>query len=223
MIKNRMVLVLFSFSLMANQIEEPSKSDLSSMNWAMRDEFELDERVLSLAVKAYKNARNKQITTSSILCIIDYSRKSARPRFWVLDLAKHEVLFFEHVAHGANSGDRSLAKRFSNDMSSKQTSLGLFLTGPTYFGKNGYSLQLIGLENGVNDNAYKRRIVLHGANYVSREMASQLGFVGRSFGCPSVSTAVSKPIIDTIKDGTLLFSYYPDADWLNNSEFLKGS
>ena len=140
------------------------------------------------------------------MTVIDYSLPSTAPRLWVLDLARHRVLFHELVAHGAGSGD-NFATRFSNEPDSRQTSLGLFLTGGTYEGGNGYSLRLRGLEPGVNDLAAERNIVIHGAWYVSVEHASRYGRLGRSWGCPALPQEVAGTIIDTIKDGSFVFAY----------------
>lgn len=154
------------------------------------------------------------------LTVIDYSLQSSKKRMWVFDVARRELLFHELVAHGKNTGAR-MATRFSNTNGSLQTSLGLFRTADTYYGKNGYSLRLHGLEPGVNDLALPRTIVIHGAWYVSPDFAAQHGRIGRSWGCPAVSEKVARPLIDTIKEGTLVFSYYPDQEWLGSSRFLS--
>ena len=123
------------------------------------------------------------------------------------------------VAHGKNSGAK-FAKSFSNKFESKQSSLGLFVTGNTYQGGKGYALNLYGLEKGINDHAYKRRIVIHGADYVSENFIKKVGRLGRSWGCPSLDKKISTPLINEIKDGSFVFAYYPDKPWLSSSEFL---
>ena len=87
------------------------------------------------------------------------------------------------------------------------TSLGLFVTGTSYVGSNGYSLRLRGLDPGINDNAYARAIVIHGADYVSQAIASRLGRLGRSWGCPAVRSEIARTLIDTIKGGTAIYAY----------------
>src|SRR5262249_52621298 len=149
----------------------------------------------------------------NILTVIDYSLPSTEPRLWVFDLESGRLLFRELVAHGVGSGD-NLATRFSNLDGTRESSLGIFRTGDAYEGKNGYSLRLHGLEAGTNDQAFARTIVMHGAWYVSREHAERYSRLGRSWGCPAVPVAVAKPIIDAIRDGTLLFAYYPEPEWL---------
>ena len=152
--------------------------------------------------------------------MIDYSRPSTERRLWVFDLKKTVLLYAEYVAHGRNSGE-NFPNAFSNRESSHQSSLGLFATADTYNGGNGYSLRMDGLEPGVNDLARARAIVMHGAPYVDPVMAQRQGRLGRSFGCPAVRPAVANSVIDTLKEGQLVFAYYPDQQWLANSRFFR--
>jgi len=170
----------------------------------------LSPKVLSRALDAVATARAEGYSgREDLLTVIDYSLPSTKPRLWVLDLANGKVLFRELVAHGQGSGD-NYATRFSNLPDSHQSSLGLFLTGNTYTGGNGYSLKLRGLESGVNDLAESRYIVMHGAWYVSPEHARTHGRIGRSWGCPALPKEIAGPVIDTIKDGSFLFVYGND-------------
>ncbi len=157
---------------------------------------------------------------ASRLAVIDYSRPSTEPRLWIFELGTvPKLLFTEHVAHGQGSGE-NLARSFSNREGSHQTSLGLFRTAETYQGGNGYSLRLDGLEPGTNDAARPRAIVMHGAPYVNPALALSQGRLGRSYGCPAVRQAVAREMIDSLRDGQLLFAYFPDAQWKANSPFL---
>jgi hypothetical protein len=176
--------------------------------------------VLELALQAVACAsRGFDVGRPTLLTIIDYSVPSTDARLWVVDLVSRRVLFQEAVAHGRNSGD-NFARWFSNRAGSYQSSLGLFLTGDTYVGRNGYSLRLHGLEPGVNDRALDRAIVMHGADYADPAQARAVGRLGRSQGCPAVRPAVARPLIDTIKGGSFLFAYYPDDAWLSRSPYL---
>jgi len=157
---------------------------------------------------------------SNIITIADFSQPSYNKRLYVVDLDNYQVLYNTYVSHGRNSG-KELAKKFSNKLSSYQSSLGFYLTKDTYFGKHGYSLQLEGLEKGINDNAFRRAIVVHGAEYVNERAISSLGYIGRSQGCPAVPAKVSKEIISTIKDGTCLFIYSPVSSYLQHSALLN--
>jgi hypothetical protein len=181
-----------------------------------------DPKVIGLAVQASECAQSQGGPQSSRLAVIDYSKPSSQPRLWVFDTVNRKLLFQELVAHGKNSGDADSTK-FSNAENSLASSIGLFRTSDTYMGKNGYSLRMTGLEPGVNSNALARAIVIHGAAYVSEAMARVAGRIGRSWGCPAVSTAVAHKLIDAMKGGQMVFSYYPDKKWLSSSSYLKCS
>jgi hypothetical protein len=177
----------------------------------------LSPKVLAMALDAMACAKSKGVSgNGDLLTVIDYSLPSTERRLWVLDLKHGEVLFHELVAHGRGSGD-NYATRFSNLNDSHQTSLGLFKTGGTYTGGNGYSLVLKGLDAGVNDLAETRHIVMHGAWYVSPEQVRQQGRLGRSWGCPALSQEMAPRVIDTIKGGTFVFSYAGEASWVKTA------
>ena len=178
--------------------------------------------VIGLALAATECAAAQGQPPSDRLAVIDYSKPSTEPRLWVFDLSTRKLLYQELVAHGRNTGD-NLATKFSNAPESLQSSLGLFRTLGTYAGHNGYSLRMEGLEPGVNDHAMERAIVIHGAAYVNPAIAKLQGRIGRSYGCPAVRTAIARPLIDTLKDGQYVFSYYPDSHWLKTSPYLKCS
>lgn len=180
-----------------------------------------DPQVLALAVQARDCAMSHgQAQADDRLAVIDYSRASTQKRLWVFEVKPARLLYSEHVAHGRGTGE-NLAQHFSNVDGSHQSSLGLFRTAETYQGGNGYSLRMDGLEPGVNDKARARQIVMHGAPYVNPEQALRQGRLGRSFGCPAVRKEVARGVIDTLKDGQLLFAYYPDQRWLTQSAFLQ--
>jgi len=171
----------------------------------------LSPKVLAMALDAVSAARARGISgRDDRLTVIDYSLPSTQPRIWVLDTERGKVLYHGLVAHGAGSGDK-YASHFSNVNDSRATSLGLFLTGDTYEGGNGYSLKLLGLDPGVNDLAEMRHIVMHGAWYVSDEHARQFGMIGRSWGCPALAQTDAQSVIDTIKGGTFVYSYAASA------------
>ncbi len=154
-----------------------------------------------------------------LLSIIDFSKKSSEKRFWLIDLKQLKVLYHSLVAHGRNTGI-DVAKYFSNTPSSYRSSLGFYTTGATYFGKHGLSLYLHGQDRGFNDKAKERAIVMHGADYVSEKFVETYGRLGRSLGCPALPMSNYKEIINTIKDGTCLFIYYPSQDYLKKSTVL---
>lgn len=163
---------------------------------------------LEAALSAHHRAvKDGNVTNNRYLTVIDYTLPSAQERLWVFDLRLETIVRRELVAHGKGSGD-AMATTFSNRDGSHMSSLGLFVTDSTYIGSNGYSLRLRGLDPGVNDRAFQRAIVIHGAKYVSSEIA-KTGRLGRSWGCPAVNIYIARAFIDTIKDGTVLFAFGP--------------
>ena len=180
----------------------------------------IDPRVFDLALGAARCAvRSGAIADPSTLTVIDYSKPSTEKRLWVLDLQTRELLYEELVAHGQGSGD-NLANVFSNLPDTHASSLGLFLTGDTYVGRNGYSLRLTGLDKGFNHRAGERAIVMHGAPYVSEDFVKKNGRLGRSWGCPALREGVAREVIDRVRGNGILFAYYPNQNWLGSSRYL---
>ena len=182
----------------------------------------LPENVFALAYLGFEKLNKLGRTSSdSILTIIDFTKASSQKRMVVVDLKVQKILFNTVVAHGRNSGMES-AKAFSNKTNSHQSSLGFYLTGDPYIGSNGYSLQLNGMEPGFNDKAYERAIVIHGADYANESFIHSKGFLGRSYGCPALPKSINTKVINKIKNGNLIFIYYPDRKYLNGSEIING-
>lgn len=175
--------------------------------------------VLNLALRAYACGEEEGAFEQPYLTIIDYSLPSVARRLWVLDVRTKRVLFHELVAHGRNSGE-NFAVAFSNDLGSRQSSIGLYRTEDVYRGQHGGSLRLTGLEPGYNDLAWERAIVMHGARYVSASHAEQYGQLGRSWGCPALPLGTHQRIIERIQGGSAVFVYYPDRTWLRSSRYL---
>lgn len=180
----------------------------------------LSQQAFNYAMKGFNYlAESGRLANEKIISIVDFSLPSSQKRLFVIDLEKAKVIFNTYVAHGANSGLAS-ADRFSNTPQSNMSSLGFYETLGTYIGGNGYSLKLEGLEAGINDNANRRAIVVHGAPYVNESLAKTRGYIGRSWGCPALPENLSKPIIDKIKNGTCLFIFSPDRNYLTHSRVL---
>jgi len=180
---------------------------------------QLNQKVLKLALTAYKKASDNGAVKKQVLTVIDYSLPSNKQRMWVFDVNKQQLLYNTYVAHGRNSGNDT-PHHFSNKLSSKETSLGTYVTRDTYIGSKGYSLNLQGLERGFNDNAYNRRVVIHGAWYVEPDFIKKSGRAGRSWGCPSIAKTLAKPVINTLKGGSVVFAYYPDSYYLSHSGYV---
>jgi hypothetical protein len=184
----------------------PAGSDLESTLAAAAPTLRLP--ALHAALAAWESLHTRGEVTRPLLSVIDYSLPSTAKRLWVFDLDSRRLLFHELVAHGRNSGE-DLARNFSNEDGSFKTSLGAFVTGATYDGRNGYSLRLRGMEPGLNDRAEARAIVIHGAPYVSEDVAQKQGRLGRSHGCPALRPAIARELIDEIKERSLLYAWHP--------------
>ncbi|WP_415846021.1 murein L,D-transpeptidase catalytic domain family protein [Stutzerimonas zhaodongensis] len=180
----------------------------------------LNVQVLTHAVAAMQCAVNNGATPAQRLAVIDFSLPSSERRLWIFDLQQRRLLLKEFVAHGMNSGE-NLATRFSNVLGSHQSSIGLFRTAESYSGKHGYSLRMDGLEPGVNDLARERAIVIHPADYVNPDWIATQGRIGRSQGCPAVRPEVARMVVDSLKGGQFMFSWYPDQQWLQSSAYLN--
>ena len=177
----------------------------------------IDYAVFERAIAGYNRMGGHD---KDILTVIDFTKPSTEKRLFVIDLKLKKILFISYVAHGRNSGEK-YATSFSNREGSFKSSLGFYKTENTYYGKNGYSLVLDGLERGINDKAKERAIVMHGAAYADPSTIRSCGRLGRSLGCPALPLAVSKKIIDTIKGGTLLYIHGDDKTYASRSTFIK--
>jgi hypothetical protein len=163
------------------------------------------------AYQGYMNLKKAgKLSGSDVISIADFSLISTARRLWVIDLVQKKVLFNTQVAHGQGSGN-DYATAFSNEDHSHQSSIGFYVTKTTYGGKHGTSLSIAGMDKGFNDNAEARNVVIHPANYCSPGYLAQNKRIGRSWGCPAVSPELAQPIINTIKGGTMLFIYAPQA------------
>lgn len=166
------------------------------------------------AVTGYHNLMSDDTLAQNkpLLTIVDFNQSSKARRFWVINLATNRVEYNTWVAHGQGSGGE-FATNFSNTPNSYQSSLGFYLTQGTYFGGNGLSLKLKGLDENFNSNAFDRYVVVHGAVYAGEDFIKKNGRLGRSQGCPALPVDVAKPIIDTIKNKTVLYIDGPSSTY----------
>lgn len=188
--------------------------------YAALDEPTLNYKAFETALKGFvKLQMEDKIQNTEYLTVIDMSRSANDHRFFVINLSEKKVEHKSVVAHGRNSGGE-FARHFSNKEGSFKTSLGFYRTAETYHGKHGLSLRLDGLENS-NSNARDRAIVIHAADYVSQNFIEKFGRLGRSLGCPSLPKEGYDQIVERIKEGTLLFIYYPEEQYLGNSSLAN--
>lgn len=188
---------------------------------------ELGLKELGLSKSVYNKAiigwhhliLGNKLSNTTIITIADLSQTSTAKRLYIIDLMTKTVVFNTYVAHGKKSGDE-YAVDFSNKLNSYKSSAGFYVTTNTYQGTHGLSLRLKGLENGINDKAEARGIVIHGADYVSETFIQQCGRLGRSEGCPAIPTELCTPIISIIKEGTCLFVYSKEKKYLKRTSLL---
>jgi hypothetical protein len=180
----------------------------------------LSQEAFDYAVEGYEKLKAEgAVTHDQYLTIVDFSQSSRRKRFYLIDVKNQELLVNTFVSHGKNSG-LDMAKQFSNNPNSEQSSLGFYVTGSTYTGKHGLSLRLQGQEEGFNDNALARGVVVHGASYVNAGRVNS-GYMGRSQGCPALPEHEYAQVINIIKDGSVMFLYHPSQDYIQNSPLLN--
>ncbi len=197
------------------------RNTLSVLSQSPELKNKIDPLVLSQALSGYYSLKEQgKVNRDGILTVIDFNRPSIDERLFVIDINKCRLLYSGLVAHGSGSGD-NYAQSFSNLNGSHRSSLGFYTTGDTYDGKNGYSLKLLGMERGINDNAEARSIVIHGARYVSHDYIRQHGRLGRSQGCPALSFDSIQEVINLIKGGSCLFIYHAGSGYASKSTLLN--
>lgn len=233
-----LLFALTSFSFPADNAFSPSPSD-STKTAIFPDALALEDSVLTLyntiglaqyglSYKAFRygmigyfNLQNEgRLGSKKLISIIDFNKPSTEKRFYTIDLEKLAVKFHTYVSHGKNSGGNTVTS-FSNVVHSNQSSLGFYVTAETYVGSKGYSLKLDGQDTGYNNNMRARAVVMHEADYVSEGWIKKYGRLGRSQGCPALPKELSRNVIDSIKNRTLIFAYFEDTRFLSTSLHLQ--
>ena len=208
-------------------MNDNAQSVIPSYNYQMNEIKEMLQKeggtlsapVINKVLTTIKCATAYNVQRNNILTIIDYSLPSNEKRLWVFDIYQKKLLFHTYVSHGIRSGTL-LTNYFSNKYDSKASSIGVYRTDQAYYGREGLSLRLAGLDKNFNDNAYNRSVVMHGGWYVEENFIKRYGRPGRSWGCPALPMDLYKQIINTIKDNSLMVIYYPSDEWFGKSKFL---
>jgi hypothetical protein len=181
----------------------------------------LSKKAFAYALKGYHYLLDHHwLGRTNILSICDLSQSSRNKRLYVLDLEQKTVVVNTYVAHGRNSG-REYASSFSNNPASHKSSLGFYVTENIYYGTNGLSLKICGMERGINDRAVRRNIVIHGSEYVGPDFMRMNQYNGRSYGCPAIPLDETETVIDAIKGGSCLFIYHPTKKYIGRSKILN--
>jgi len=180
----------------------------------------LSQEAVAYAVNGYQKLEAAGEVSSPYLTIVDFSQSSRKKRFYIIDMENQTLVKNTFVSHGKNSGV-DMATRFSNVVGSEASSLGFYVTKGTYTGKHGLSLRIDGKERGFNDNAERRAVVVHGADYVNAARVNS-AYMGRSQGCPALPMNEYREVINTIKNGSVMFIYAPSDNYLQGSKLIKG-
>lgn len=219
-VSHRLAGITFPTNIIKDNISAPAEES------SIYDSLDLDKAGLNrdafdIAWKGYNNLLEKgELENKDVLSIIDFTQPSNRKRLYIIDVARCKLLIQTFVAHGKNSG-LQYARQFSNQPESNKSSIGFYKTLSTYLGDHGLALKLEGLERNFNDHAYERSIVVHGSDYVNTQTIRGVGHLGRSLGCPAVPMNQHKAIINTIKNGSCLFIYYPLKEYLKKSALIN--
>lgn len=180
----------------------------------------IDSTVLSLALTGYSNIQDSTSGNGNFLAIADFSKSSTEKRFYLISMKDTTLVHVDYVSHGKYSGDL-FANSFSNEKQSLKTSLGFYKVSESYYGRHGLSIRLDGLDEGYNDNARTRAIVMHAAAYAEPDIIPELGRLGKSFGCPALPSDGFTSIAGHIQENAILFHYYPDEKYLKNCIWLR--
>lgn len=189
-----------------------------------------DSRALTDAFRsyfAYKAAHPDQVR-KPFLYFVDYGLASTTPRGYVFDMDALKIVdgpFMVAHGRGSSAGKDGIPTRFSNASGSYATSLGLYLAQETYafHGKSGgrsygsIGLKLQGVSDGYNDNARARKVVAHGAPYVTPTKA------GRSEGCPAMEPSRAQKLLPILSNGALVFLFAPNEQWIQRDPWVTAS
>ena len=211
-----------------NRLSRAAMERNKALRTAIHIYEEMDLEAAGLSQEAFEYAyvgfdrlcRRRRLQKTTILSICDFSQASSEERMYVIDVANRKLLYRTYVAHGMNSG-REYASSFSNRRNSYKSSLGFYVTRQAYYGDNGLSLRIEGMDRGFNDMAGRRNIVIHGAPYVSTRILMKYGVMGTTYGCPAIPDEMTAKIIPVIKQGTCFFIYYPSQRYLERSSVLN--
>lgn len=205
--------------LLVLSINVKAISDIEALilyeNYQLEDK--LDYQIFKMAMEGYEKIENKNLQYFSI---IDYSKPSNEKRMVILNFQTGELEYYTYVSHGKNSGaERAII--FSNKLNSYKSSLGFYMTNEPYYGKNGYSLRLEGLEENINSNARVRNIVLHGLEEDVKKSIDKYGFLSRTEGCPAIPKKIIREVIEKLKGGSIIFVYGEDDSYLQDSYYIN--
>src|SRR5690606_27356860 len=184
---------------------------------------------LRMAFRAYYNYRaaNPGRVRKPYLFFVDFGLDNRTARGYVFDMDRLKLVDGPFtVAHGSGSSRsrNGVPTRFSNQPGSKATSLGPYVAQETYTfhgraGGRAYTsvgLRLAGASGRFHNAARRRRIVSHGAPYVTARDA------GRSEGCPAIEPHRARRLLPMLANGGVFFHFSPnDAQWMRQDPWVN--
>src|SRR3546814_5483321 len=134
---------------------------------------------LSVA-RAQLARESRHIAQTDRVGIVDFGLPSSRPRFALVDLVAGTIDLYP-VTHGRGSDPQhdGWLKNFSNAPGSLASSRGAYRTSDYYWGADGSSMRLVGLDR-KSTNADMRAIVVPGAWDADPSMIARQGKRGGS-------------------------------------------
>lgn len=165
----------------------------------------VDPRIVARARAAFDRHRGS-ISRTEVVAIVDFSKVSSDPRFYLLDTNTGRVTR-HYVAHGRGSdpSHTGFLQNFSNRIGSEATSEGAYLIGDYYDGHYGRSMRVRGLDF-TNNNAESRAIVIHPAWYAEPSIIQTQGRLGRSEGCFALPADSQRETLARLSPGHFLYA-----------------
>jgi hypothetical protein len=222
MLQNKLIKVLQILAISISSIlaastlavsDKQLAQELSMSKAIIAQNPDLNKRMVILGTAGYGFAKkHSHVGNKKYLTLIDFTKPSNEKRLTVIDLDSYKSVLHINVAHGKHSG-ALYAKHFSNRPGSDETSLGVYVTQNTFIGEHGLSLHIKGIEMGINNNASRRAVEIHCAQYVSKEFIKRHHYAGRSWGCFAVSPVVCHKLAKMLAGGSVIFAYaLPEED-----------
>ncbi len=176
----------------------------------------LDQILLKTALDSYAfhNCRAGQLSGPAVFIVIDFAKVSTEPRLYKINMTKADGIDTPVlVAHGIGSDpdDDGVAQSFGNWQDSLMSSLGAARGAEIYYGINGRSLRLDGLDPS-NSAMRARDIVAHSYRpelyrYFNASLrASRGGRPGTSEGCFVVEPHLRDWLFDQLVGGGFLYA-----------------
>lgn len=149
----------------------------------------------------FLDANKSKFPNQNYIIVIDFKPRSDQYRFFLVDMNTGSVEKYRTThGHGSDQNRDAYAERFLNVVNSGASSLGFIRTSEVYWGKFKRSVRLDGLSS-TNSKVRERAIVLHGWDNAHERNVIQ----GLSWGCPALDWSVKDPVIDKVRDGSLMY------------------